>query len=68
MTDNSNRKLYRSTDDKMITGLSAGIAEAYDMDPAMVRIIVLLVVIFTFPIGLIAYLVAAMVVPSENEK
>ena len=65
MTDNSNRKLYRSKDDKVLTGLSGGIAEAYDMDPSMVRILVALIVIFTFPIGLIAYIVASMVVPKE---
>lgn len=68
MSDKSNRKLYKSTDDKILTGLSGGIAETYDLDPSLVRIAVLLIVIFTFPIGLIAYIVAAAIVPSEDEE
>lgn len=68
MTERPDRKIYRSRDDKVVTGLSGGIAEAYDLDPSMVRILVLLVVIFTFPIGLIAYLATSLVVPSKEDK
>jgi len=66
MTDNRKR-VYRSQDDKMITGLCGGIAEAYSFDPSMIRILTLLIVIFTFPIGLVAYFAAALLVPSEDK-
>lgn len=66
MTDNRDR-LYRSSDDKMITGLCGGIAEVYGFDPSMVRLLTLLVVIFTFPIGLIAYFAGALIVPKEED-
>lgn len=68
MADDSNNKLYKSKDDKVLTGLSGGIAETYDLDPSMVRLLVLLVVIFTFPIGLIAYIAGSLIIPSEDEK
>lgn len=66
MTTNTNR-LYRSKDDKMITGLCGGIAEQYNLDPGIVRILTLLMILFTFPLGLVAYFVAALIIPSEGE-
>lgn len=42
-------------------------AEVYDFDPSLIRIVTLLIVIVTFPLGLIAYFVAALIVPTESE-
>lgn len=68
MTQNTDSKrLHRSNDDKMVTGLCGGIAETYDLDPSLVRILALLAIIFTFPVGLIAYFLATLIVPSEDE-
>jgi len=59
-------KLYRSETDKMIAGVCGGIAEVYDLDPSLVRIATLILVLSAGS-GLIAYLVAWLIIPSESE-
>jgi len=57
------KRLYRSRKDRMIAGVCAGIAGYFNIDPVLVR---LLWVIFTFmgP-GIIAYIIAMMIIPEE---
>jgi phage shock protein PspC (stress-responsive transcriptional regulator) len=43
-----------------------GIAQHFDIDPTLVRIITVVSVFFT-GVGLIAYIIAAIVVPVEGE-
>ena len=55
------KKLYRDTQNRMIAGVCAGVAEYLSIDVSIVRII-WGVLAFTGA-GLLAYLVAALVVP-----
>lgn len=64
----ADKELYRSEDNQVLAGVCAGLAEYFDMDVNLVRIITALVVLLTFPMGLIAYLVAWLIVPLESEK
>lgn len=64
----SEKKLYRSEDNQILAGVCAGLAEYLEMDVNLVRIITALVVLLTFPMGLIAYLIAWLIVPLESEK
>lgn len=59
------KKLYRSND-KKICGVCGGIAEYFDMDPTIMRIIWIVgsVVIAGFP-GLLAYLICALIMPQH---
>lgn len=59
------KKLYLSKD-KRIAGVCGGIGEYFEVDPTIVRLawIVLTVVTGIIP-GILAYLVAAMVIPAE---
>ncbi|UCE74434.1 MAG: PspC domain-containing protein [Methanomassiliicoccales archaeon] len=50
------RKLYRSTRDKWIAGVCGGIAERYNHDPTLIRILWIVLTIFAFPAGIIAYI------------
>jgi phage shock protein PspC (stress-responsive transcriptional regulator) len=50
------RKLYRSTRDKWIGGVCGGIAERYNHDPTVIRILWIVLTIFTLPVGIIAYI------------
>ena len=58
------KRLYKSPDNRMIEGICGGIGEYLDVDPTFVRIIWL---IFTFAggAGLIAYIIASVVVPER---
>jgi phage shock protein C len=59
-----NRRLYRCQHDRMIAGVAAGIAERFDIDPTIVRLLWVLSVFFG-GLGLFAYIVMALVVPLE---
>ena len=64
------KKLYRSTTDRKLTGVLGGVAEYLGMDATLIRIIFVLLLIFTgfMPMGLI-YLVAIFVMPkAEGEN
>lgn len=51
----------------MLAGVCGGIAEVYDADPSLVRILTALLVFVTFPAGLLAYILAAVIIPTESE-
>lgn len=59
-------KLYRSETDKILGGVCGGIAEKYDLDPAVVRIITAFFVLAAGS-GLLLYLIAWLVIPKESE-
>ena len=58
------KRLYKSRKDKMIDGVCGGIAEYFDVDPSLVRI---LFVLFFFFGGaaIIAYVIGAIIMPRE---
>ena len=57
----SYRRLTKSQDKKLF-GVCGGIAEYFDMDPTVVRIIWLLAVLCAGT-GVLAYLIAALIMP-----
>lgn len=59
------KRLYRSTTDKMISGVCGGIGEYFDLDPSLVRLIFVLLSFASSGGGLIAYIVAAIVIPEK---
>ncbi|MFZ2323966.1 MAG: PspC domain-containing protein [Ignavibacteriaceae bacterium] len=58
------KKLYRSVTDKMIGGVAGGIAEYFDIDPAIVRLIFVLAVIFGGS-GILAYIILWIIIPQK---
>lgn len=59
-----NKRLYKSNKDIMLFGVCGGIAEYFDIDPTIVRLIVAALVL-GMGSGLIIYLVAAIVMPKN---
>lgn len=60
MEDNQKR-LYRSETDKMLCGVCGGIAEYFNVDPTIIRLL-WAVLICSGP-GIIAYFIAAIIIP-----
>ena len=61
------KKLYRSQKDKKIAGVCAGLAEYFNIDPTIVRIIfIILLLPGGFP-GLIPYLILWAIVPLQPD-
>ena len=59
------KRLIRSRN-RMIAGVCAGIAEYMDTDPTVIRLVWMLVTIFTaFLPGMIAYIAAWVIIPEK---
>ena len=58
------KKLYKSSKNKKIDGVCAGMAEYFDIDPTLVRLGFALLACFVGG-GLIAYIVCAIVIPRD---
>lgn len=65
MESDMKKKLYKSNTDKKLCGVCGGIAEYFDVDPTIIRLVW---VIFTLAggSGLIAYIIAAIIMPDSN--
>lgn len=61
------KKLYRSKTDKVLTGLCGGLADYLHIDSVIIRLVWLLIVVFTgfFP-GVVVYVVAALLIPKQK--
>lgn len=60
------RKLYLSKKDKKIFGICAGIGKTYDIDPTLIRLILVCLCLMTGIIPLLlTYLVAWAIVPEK---
>lgn len=57
-------KILKKSRDRKLWGVCGGIAEYFDMDPTLVRIIWLLVVLCGGT-GILAYIIAALLMPDD---
>ena len=58
-----NRRLYRSRRDSMLGGVAGGVADYFDMDPSIVRVVWAVLALVTGGIFLVLYIVMWIVVP-----
>ena len=61
------KRLYRSRSERMIWGVCGGLANYFDMDPTIVRIIFVLLALAN-GVGIVVYIIMAIVVPLEGSK
>ena len=57
------KKLYRNTQDKLIAGVCSGLAEYLNIDATIIRLIWALIGLTGT--GIVAYLVAALIIPEK---
>jgi phage shock protein C len=58
-----NDRLFRSYDDRVLAGVAGGLAEAWDADPTLLRLLWVLLAVVTGGLALVVYIVMAIVVP-----
>lgn len=58
------KRLYRTKEGSKIAGVCSGLAEYFDIDPTIVRI-AWVIAIFCWGGGLLAYLIAMLIVPEK---
>jgi phage shock protein C len=59
------KRVYRSNENKTILGICGGIAEYFDIDPILIRLI-FLVFFFISPVTLVAYAIAYLLIPKKR--
>ena len=58
------KRLYRSQTNKMLWGVCGGVAEYFGIDPTIIRL-VWAVLIFVLGTGVLAYVIAAILMPQS---
>ena len=61
-----NKRIYKNREKKMLCGVCAGLAEYFDIDPTLVRVL-WAVISLGYGIGLLAYIICAIVFPDKSE-
>ncbi len=62
-----NKKLYRSEDNRVFAGILGGLGEYFDIDPTVLRVVVLfLMALSGFLPGILAYFIAILIVPRKR--
>lgn len=59
------KRLYRSTDNKVIAGVCGGLAEYFKIDPVIVRIIAVILLLPGWLPGFIPYVIMWIIVPPQ---
>lgn len=65
--DFKNKKLYRSQSNKMISGVCGGIADYFEVDPTLIRLIVVAIALFG-GVGILAYVAAIFIIPNNPDE
>ncbi len=61
------KRLYRSEQNKVISGICGGLGEYFSVDAVILRLVYLLITIFTGVIpGILVYLLAVLIVPKKS--
>ena len=61
------KQLKRSLQNRKICGVCGGIGEYFNIDPTVIRLIWVLITLASCGTGIIAYIIAAVVMPESNE-
>lgn len=61
------KKLYKIEEGKKLDGVCGGIAEYFNVDANLVRLVWALVTLCTVGVGLIGYLVCSIIMPKKSE-
>lgn len=61
-------KLYLSDTDKKIGGVCGGLGEFFNKDSTLFRVLFILLILFSFGFGLLAYLAMWLVIPKRPKS
>ena len=60
------KKLTRPQSNKMLAGVCAGIANYFNLDPTLIRVIYAMLTVFTAFAGIIVYLLLWIIIPEDK--
>ena len=64
---NDTKRLYRIESGAKLAGVCGGIAEFFNLDPNIIRLLWVAVTVYRAGIGLALYIVAALVLPRKSD-
>ncbi len=60
------KRLYRSKENRVISGVIGGLGEYYNVDPVLLRLGYIFLAVFTAIIpGIVAYIIAIFIIPEK---
>lgn len=59
------KELKRSRTNRMLAGVCGGIGDYFDIDPTLIRLLWVVITVFTMGAGILAYLLAWLIIPEE---
>ena len=62
------RKLYRNSNDRMVSGVASGLAAYFDLDPAIVRILFVILAFASLGWGILIYFILLIAMPEAKTK
>jgi phage shock protein PspC (stress-responsive transcriptional regulator) len=65
---NGSKVLMRPRDGRMVAGVCAGVADYFGLDVTLVRVIWAVLAVITGGAGILAYLVAWILIPNEGQQ
>jgi phage shock protein PspC (stress-responsive transcriptional regulator) len=63
----SSSRLTKSSKEKLIFGVAGGMAEYFDVDPVLMRVVFVLVGLVSGGTAILAYIILAIVMPSDGD-
>ncbi len=60
------KKLYKSNTNKKIFGVCGGLADYFNVDPTLIRLL-WAALIFCMGTGILAYIIAALILPEQQD-
>lgn len=64
---NQPKRLYRIENGAKLTGVCGGIAEYFNFDPTIIRLIWVVITLFPFGSGVVIYLIASLLLPKKSD-
>jgi phage shock protein PspC (stress-responsive transcriptional regulator) len=61
------KRLYRLKTERKIAGVCTGLGEYFNVDPVLIRLIMVLL-IFAYGIGVLIYIVGWIIIPEKKEE
>lgn len=61
------KRIYKSSKDKVLAGVCGGVAEYFNVDPVIVRLIWVLATVI-YGVGFILYIIAAIIMPQDSSE
>src|SRR5574344_50662 len=61
-------KTLNKSNNKLLCGVCAGVAEFFNIDPTIIRLVMVIITIVSWGTGIIAYIIAAIIIPNKVEN